>query len=417
MTESKANSLPPELICEILRHVLTLREHIPIDLFACSMVSQKWYKEAVPLFDLEFFESPFIGRFISLFRGTPNPDAVDYSCAEVERFSKLLAESKKLGLPQYKKIKELVFRAQFTTVAEFNSLLEAFVSIFELRPPYLQELTIDLLALRFPDVLEDCDFQRMFDRLQPLCGAIKSFTITWAIGIPHPTGLVAFFSALAPNLQFVELQNVHVDLALSASLSRCTDLRYFYLQMCNTEALHFAIPSMPGLISINYLHNGQNADLSVATLAASCPSLATFSFANYFLGPVATNSVTSTSLSQLIANCPKMCEFDVLNDTGVDDAVLQSLLRYGRELQRICLFMCPNLTGENVNITEGDGWPMLEQFLLNECDELSGEFVEKVMAVCPRLQKLKLPYHLNYDETWLTPYGFRYTKNNVWIKQ
>ncbi|RUS25245.1 hypothetical protein BC938DRAFT_472435 [Jimgerdemannia flammicorona] len=405
-------SLAPEIVREVFLYALGAQDSNPLevqlDLLAGSLVCRTWYDEACRLIDNAIFRSLFEGR--------------EYKCNDILRFAKLLAESRRLGLYYYYELIETMnINVACLDIDESDRAGYAFEKILRLWPPNLIELTFDMQGLADGTEESRRRFNRLLERLAPLCDTI-SRVYFHADGNACHASINSFITITARRLLSLRIDALRFEQSTHDALRICTALREIHINQTMSDCLATVISSWPDLRRFRYdmgMYDNFDVDACILALARSCPRLGSFEL-------VTNNGFWRTSpenatLEFLVAECPYLRRFGITGDKVMNDEFLaRVLLRQGRELEHITLDGCVNITGDpRVTRREwGKGWPELKSLSLRDCEGLSVEFAEMVLDRCGKLKEVVFPEQLiAKDIELLEMYGFSYDGDDTWRRE
>ncbi|RUS25746.1 hypothetical protein BC938DRAFT_471721 [Jimgerdemannia flammicorona] len=385
-TWSDWGTLPLEVLSMILSNFH--RRLRFADLLASSMVCREWYVQARRLIDDRIFQN---------FLASDN-----YVFEDIQRIPSLLAKSKRLGLDFLNLIEEMTICPVFADDDEFEGFVEAYATVLHLQPPNLTRLQIHLGN----ENLTPEYFRWLFDRLEPLCGGIRSVHFRGHTGstistlfmnvIRHYASvsrLAVFLRSVAPNLETLSFSNMSLDSRWCNSMSACSSLRELRIDGAIVENLAPVLGFLLNMSKFCYTceHEGY-WDAAMVIAALSHPRLTdlTYECTHSLDEP----TVPVEALCDALRQCPLLERLKLSGTLLVDDAFLSALLKEGRELKHIELEWSNRLVGNAVVWNREAGWPRARTVSLYGCDNVIWQFLHSMQVACPKLEIMKLPDHM-----------------------
>ncbi|RUS27478.1 hypothetical protein BC938DRAFT_483207 [Jimgerdemannia flammicorona] len=370
---------------------------LPLDLFVSALACTSWYKEARPL----------LGECTDLlFHG------FRHSIQETRCIAELPTESRHSGLDYPDQMERIV--VDFTRCANegnYVATLAALETVLSLCPAKLTNLLVNISC---PIPTPSPVLYRPFTRPQPLCSSVKCLELfgTEDTGKNHMNDLI---SALSPHLETLKLTKFTLNSGTYHALGKCTSLREIELNNVGDEE---RLPTEPEQRHFAYSCNRQrNIDATASVLTVLCPQLESFTLVTSAdsLSP----AVTLYNMIAFLKRCSGLKRLRIVGNKDVNDwFMFWCLLRGvdGQRLEHIDLEGCTNLVGSVVPKRKGKGsWPKLRSLSLQGCDGVSAWFVKRAVRVCPKLEEVVLPRHLNGEgEIGLAKRGFGCEQNGRW---
>ncbi|RUS28845.1 hypothetical protein BC938DRAFT_481379 [Jimgerdemannia flammicorona] len=134
------------------------------------------------------------------------------------------------------------------------------------------------------------------------------------------------------------------------------------------------------------------ADRLAITLATHCPHLVEVVFQHSEEGP----QMSSQAMCYLLGRCHNLTHLGA-SSSRLNDRFLLILASCQPHLERLILPKCEGIAGLMVTkFKDALAWPELRQLVLDGCNSVSPEFIEKMVRDCSKLRTVALKQE--YDE-------------------
>ncbi|RUP46652.1 hypothetical protein BC936DRAFT_146679 [Jimgerdemannia flammicorona] len=406
--------LPPELLREIFSY---LSPDDPIcdphlDLLSCALVCLSWQPVATEMIPRDLYESTL--EF-----------SEECSRTELYRLGELMGEARRLKLNIFDHVQGVTFDIWHVFMSDDDGTLDecrwivgagptgyhfqqgeaAIVKMLEALSSHLSELTLDLKHVYNVDDNQLLEFSRIFSSIARHCRNVSKLVVKNVDEEDEACPILPLVQSLQNSLRSVEL------------LKSCHQTLLDAIQLCPGIAHARITGSARGKNSVSLMNitkswkhleslcldvdmdKDNNLGKLLQVAARSCPSLTTLEI-------IADGSDDALDIAIIYPLTKWHLEsLTIIESYQITSWFLDQILLYGESLVYLCFDECRELSTPSVDQTQ-ILMRNLKTLELRYCEALPFEFVELVIDVCPRLERLVLSEFVDDAGPALRAYGF-----------
>lgn len=186
-------------------------------------------------------------------------------------------------------------------------------------------------------------------------------------------GTTLFEDNCLPNLAILSVSSCQVSAPfISAVASCCRNIEFLNLNDCGTIC-----------------------DEDILSIARNCVSLRLLSVTKQ-------PGLTDVAMEELSTRCPRLMVVDIVGCTSLTDRTITALATNCKQLESIYMRGNSNYTNASMQVLAEHAGATLEVLDVVNCDNISAESVEKLLATCEKVMILYFGDeggHANYSET------------------